>query len=47
VDCFGGPDRHLIVFRYSKAINFAMTSFLTTGGIRADSEKIDSSTKKF
>jgi hypothetical protein len=27
VDCFG-PDRALDSFRYSKAINFAMTSFL-------------------
>jgi hypothetical protein len=31
--CFGVPIELLIVFGY-KAINFAMTSFLTTGGIR-------------
>lgn len=42
VDCFGGPDRALKSFSSTqKAINFAMTSFLTTGGIRGGSEKID------
>lgn len=42
VDCFGGPDRALKSFSdIQKAINFAMTSFLTTGGIRGGSEKID------
>lgn len=42
VDCFGGPDRALDSFTdIQKAINFAMTSFLTTGGIRGGSEKID------
>ena len=41
VDCFGGPDRALDSFSdKQKAINFAMTSFLTTGGIRGGSEKI-------
>jgi glycosyltransferase involved in cell wall biosynthesis len=41
VDCFGGPDRALDSFSNTqKAINFAMTSFLTTGGIRGGSEKI-------
>ncbi|KFF17081.1 glycosyltransferase [Flavobacterium hydatis] len=41
VDCFGGPDRALASFsNIQKAINFAMTSFLTTGGIRGGSEKI-------
>ncbi|MFC5683369.1 glycosyltransferase family 2 protein [Flavobacterium sp. MAHUQ-51] len=41
VDCFGGPDRALKSFSdIQKAINFAMTSFLTTGGIRGGSEKI-------
>ncbi|CAM3042518.1 glycosyltransferase [Flavobacterium frigoris] len=40
-DCFGGPDRALDSFSdIQKAINFAMTSFLTTGGIRGGSEKI-------
>jgi glycosyltransferase involved in cell wall biosynthesis len=42
VDCFGGPDMALDSFSdIQKAINFAMTSFLTTGGIRGGSEKID------
>ncbi|CAM4004493.1 glycosyltransferase [Flavobacterium weaverense] len=42
VDCFGGPDRALDSFSdIQKAINFAMTSFLTTGGIRGGSEKLD------
>ncbi|MFV5693599.1 glycosyltransferase [Flavobacterium sp. LT1R49] len=42
VDCFGGPDKALDNFSdIQKAINFAMTSFLTTGGIRGGSEKID------
>ena len=35
VDCFGGPDAaHESFSDLQKAINFAMTSFLTTGGIR-------------
>lgn len=35
LDCFGGPDRALPTFTsMQKAVNFAMTSFLTTGGIR-------------
>lgn len=42
VDCFGGPDNALDSFSdIQKAINFAMTSFMTTGGIRGGSEKID------
>lgn len=41
VDCFGGPDNALKSFsNIQKAINFTMTSFLTTGGIRGGSEKI-------
>lgn len=41
VDCFGGPDAALDSFSDTqKAINFAMTSFLTTGGIRGGSEKV-------
>lgn len=41
VDCFGGPDKALDSFSdIQKAINFSMTSFLTTGGIRGGSEKI-------
>lgn len=35
VDCFGGPDAaHESFTKTQKAINYAMTSFLTTGGIR-------------
>lgn len=35
LDCFGGPDAaHDSFTPTQKAINFAMTSFLTTGGIR-------------
>lgn len=35
IDCFGGPDAaHESFTTTQKAINFAMTSFLTTGGIR-------------
>jgi len=42
VDCFGGPDKALDSFSdIQKAINFSMTSFLTTGGIRGGSVKID------
>jgi glycosyltransferase involved in cell wall biosynthesis len=41
VDCFGGSDAALDSFsNVQKAINFAMTSFLTTGGIRGGSEKV-------
>ena len=42
VDCFGGPDAaHQAFTNLQKAINYSMTSFLTTGGIRGNSEKID------
>ena len=42
VDCFGGPDAALDSFsNIQKAINFTMTSLLTTGGIRGGSEKLD------
>ena len=35
IDCYGGPDAaHESFSDVQKAINFAMTSFLTTGGIR-------------
>ncbi|MFX0556836.1 glycosyltransferase [Maribacter sp. CXY002] len=35
VHCFGGPDAaHSSFTKVQKAINYAMTSFLTTGGIR-------------
>lgn len=42
VDCFGGADAALDSFSdVQKAINFAMTSFMTTGGIRGKSEKLE------
>lgn len=42
VDCYGGPDKALASFsKIQISINFAMTSFLTTGGIRGGSEKIN------
>ena len=42
VDCFGGPDNaHKSFSNLQKAINFAMTSFLTTGGVRGGSEKLN------
>ena len=41
-DCYGGPDTaHVSFSNIQKAINFAMTSFLTTGGIRGGSDKIN------
>ncbi|MEP5256406.1 MAG: glycosyltransferase [Winogradskyella arenosi] len=41
-DCFGGPDAaHPSFTSLQKAINFAMTSFITTGGIRGGAEKIE------
>ncbi len=40
-DAFGGPDRaHPDFTKFQKAINFSMTSFLTTGGIRGGTEKM-------
>ncbi|MFD1063635.1 glycosyltransferase [Winogradskyella litorisediminis] len=40
--CFGGPDAaHKSFSALQKAINFSMTSFLTTGGIRGGSEAVD------
>jgi glycosyltransferase involved in cell wall biosynthesis len=42
VDAFGGPDKaHDDFSDLQKAINYSMTSFLTTGGIRGGSEKMD------
>lgn len=42
VDAFGGPDKaHKNFTKLQKAINYSMTSFFTTGGIRGNSEKID------
>ena len=41
-DCFGGPDRaHGSFSNLQKAINYSMTSFLTTGGIRGGAKKLD------
>lgn len=41
VDCFGGIDTaHDSFTDLQKAINFVMTSFLTTGGIRGGSEQL-------
>ncbi len=41
VDCYGGPDAaHESFSNLQKAINYSMTSFLTTGGIRGGSEKL-------
>ena len=41
-DAFGGPDRaHSSFTPMQKAINYAMTSFLTTGGIRGGKKKMD------
>lgn len=42
VHCFGGPDAaHPSFTNLQKAINFAMTSFLTTGGIRGGSQQLE------
>lgn len=42
VDCFGGPDAaHESFSDLQKAINYVMTSFLTTGGIRGSEKSID------
>ena len=41
-DAFGGPDRaHSSFSDMQKAINYAMTSFFTTGGIRGGKVKMD------
>lgn len=41
-DAFGGPDRaHASFTPVQKAINYAMTSFFTTGGIRGGKKKMD------
>ncbi len=42
VDCFGGPDAASADFNNTqKAISFAMTSFLTTGGIRGGKVQLE------
>jgi glycosyltransferase involved in cell wall biosynthesis len=41
-DCFGGPDTaHVSFTSLQKAINFAMTSFITTGGIRGGKQQVE------
>lgn len=41
-DAFGGPDRaHSSFSDVQKAINYSMTSFFTTGGIRGGKKKMD------
>jgi glycosyltransferase involved in cell wall biosynthesis len=42
VDCFGGPDAaHESFSDLQKAINYVMTSFFTTGGIRGNVKSVD------
>ena len=42
VDCFGGPDRsHDSFTNLQKAIDFSMTSLITTGGIRGNKKSVD------
>jgi GT2 family glycosyltransferase len=42
VDCFGGPDAaHSSFSNIQKAINFAMTSFISTGGIRGKNNSVN------
>jgi glycosyltransferase involved in cell wall biosynthesis len=42
VDCFGGPDTaHKSFTNLQKAINFSMTSFITTGGIRGNKNSVN------
>jgi len=42
IDAFGGPDEaHESFSPLQKAINYSMTSFFTTGGIRGGNEKVD------
>ncbi len=47
LDCFGGPDAaHDSFTDVQKAINFSMTSFLTTGGIRGGKVKLEKFTPR-
>ncbi len=47
LDCFGGPDAaHESFTDVQKAINFAMTSFLTTGGIRGGKVSLEKFTPR-
>lgn len=46
-DCYGGPDAaHESFTPLQKAINFAMTSFLTTGGIRGGKVQLENFTPR-
>lgn len=46
-DCFGGPDAaHESFSDTQKAINFAMTSFITTGGIRGGKRSLEKFTPR-
>ena len=46
-DCFGGPDAaHESFSDVQKAINFSMTSFLTTGGIRGGKKSMEKFTPR-
>ena len=46
-DCFGGPDAaHQSFSDVQKAINFSMTSFLTTGGIRGGKRSLEKFTPR-
>ena len=41
VDCWGGPDKaHPSFTAMQKAINYSMTSFFTTGGIRGNEKRV-------
>lgn len=47
VDCFGGPDAAAPSFNVTqKAISYAMTSFLTTGGIRGGKVQLEKFTPR-
>ena len=47
VDCYGGPDSaHESFTDLQKAINFSMTSFLTTGGIRGGKRSLETFTPR-
>lgn len=47
LDCFGGPDSaHFSFTDTQKAINFAMTSFITTGGIRGGRHSLEKFTPR-
>ena len=42
LDAFGGPDKaHLSFTKIQKAINYSMTSIITTGGIRGKNNNLD------